>query len=165
MKDMKGVVVGIVREIDAVNACVKVEFPWMQPPQISHWARIATFMSGGKRGGYFMPELDDEALVAFDQGQFEHPFIIGYLWNGPDRPPADEGKLRTIRSLNGHEVTMYDPPPSGGDRGFVRIRDAHGNTIELANGRLTITSPGTLRVQAPNVIINGRVVAPVGPPI
>ena len=43
--------------------------------------------------------------------------------------------------------------------------DAHGNTIELANGQISVTAVGTLQIHAPNVIINGRVVAPVGPPI
>lgn len=165
MKDIKGVVVGIVKEIDAAGARVKVDFPWMQPPQRSHWAPIASLMSGKGRGAYFMPELEDEALVAFDQGQFDHPYVVGFLWNGADAPPSDEPRLRLLHSVNGHEIGLYDREESAGDKGFIRIQDAHGNVIELGNGRITITGKGLLQLNAPNVTINGRLVAPVGPPI
>jgi len=55
--------------------------------------------------------------------------------------------------------------PSQGDKGFVRVKDAHGNSIELGNGRIMIAGIGTIQIQAPNVTINGRPVASVGPPI
>jgi uncharacterized protein involved in type VI secretion and phage assembly len=165
VKDVKGVAVGIVREIDAANGAVRVDFPWLNPPQKSNWAPIATLMSGAKRGAYFMPEVDDEVLVAFEHGDLEHPFVVGFLWNGADAPPSVERRMRVIHSVNGHEIALYDAEESGGDKGFIRIKDAHGNSIELANGRLSITSVGSLQIKAPNVVINGRLVAPIGPPI
>jgi uncharacterized protein involved in type VI secretion and phage assembly len=164
-QQMNGVVIGVVREIDAERACIKVDFPWMQPPQRSHWAPIATLMSGGNRGVYYLPETDDEVLVAFDQGKFDHPYVVGFLWNGVDVPPANDRQLRLIRSVNGHEIAIYDPPISQGSQGYVRIKDAHGNSIELANGRITISGIGMIQIQAPSVTINGRPVSPVGPPI
>jgi uncharacterized protein involved in type VI secretion and phage assembly len=165
VKDAKGVAVGVVREVDAANGAVKVDLPWLNPVQKSNWAPIATLMSGNKRGAYFMPEIDDEVLVAFEHGDLEHPFIVGFLWNGVDAPPTVERRMRVIHSVNGHEIAMYDAEEAGGDRGFIRIKDAHGNSIELANGRVSITSVGSLQIKAPNVVINGRLVAPVGPPI
>jgi uncharacterized protein involved in type VI secretion and phage assembly len=165
VREMKGVVIGTVKEIDPAVGAVKVEFPWMQPPQKSHWAPIATLMSGKGRGAYYMPEEDDEVLVAFQDGQFDHPFVVGFLWNGVDQPPTTERRLRLIHSVNGHEIALYDADPKGGDKGFIRIKDAHGNRIELANGRMSITSVGSLQISAPSVVINGRLVSPVGPPI
>jgi len=165
VKDIQGVVTGVVKEIDAGQASVKVDFMWMHPPQRSHWARIATLMSGNKRGIYYMPEKDDEVLVAFEHGKFDHPYVIGFLWNGPDRPPETTARLRVIHSVNGHEIAIYDAPPSGGDKGYVRIKDAHGNKILLANAQISITSIGGIQLKAPTVTINGRVVSPVGPPI
>ena len=165
MREIKGVAIGTVLEIDPAAPALIVEFPWMSPPQKSHWAPIAAAMSGASRGAYFMPEVGDEVLVAFEHGQFDHPYVVGFLWNGVDRPPAVEQRMRLFHSVNGHEIAFYDGPPTGGDLGFVRIRDAHGNAIELANGRVSITSLGSLQIRAPNVVINGRVVSPVGPPI
>ncbi|MCK9621360.1 MAG: phage baseplate assembly protein V [Methylobacter sp.] len=165
MKQCNGVVIGIVKEIDPTLGCIKVDFPWMIPPQRSHWAPIASLMGGKKRGAFFMPEIDDEALLAFEQGDFDHPYVVGFLWNGVDDPPTTDPHRRVIHSVNGHEVEIYDPDISGGDKGYIRLKDAHGNLIELANARITIQSVAMINIQAPSVIINGRPVAPVGPPI
>ncbi|HET9580509.1 MAG TPA: phage baseplate assembly protein V [Usitatibacter sp.] len=165
MKEIKGIVTGTVKEIDPAAARVRLDFNWMQPPQRSHWAPIAALMSGKGRGTYYMPEIDDEALVAFEQGDFDHPYVIGFLWNGVDTPPSSEPRLRLIHSVNGHEIGIYDPPASAGDKGFIRIADAHGNVIELGNRHITIIGTGNVQINAPNVTINGRLVAPVGPPI
>lgn len=165
MKQCNGVVIGIVKEIDPTLGCIKVDFPWMFPPQRSHWAPIASLMGGKKRGAFFMPEIDDEALLAFEQGDFDHPYVVGFLWNGVDGPPTTDPHRRVIHSVNGHEVEIYDPDISGGDKGYIRLKDAHGNLIELANARITIQSVAMINIQAPSVIINGRPVAPVGPPI
>ena len=35
-----------------------------------------------------MPEKDDDVLVAFDHGDTTIPYIVGFLWNGKNRPPA-----------------------------------------------------------------------------
>jgi uncharacterized protein involved in type VI secretion and phage assembly len=165
MKNLGGVVIGIVKEIDPARPAVKVDFPWMSSSEKSHWAPIATIMSGKDRGVYYMPEVDDEVLVAFEHGQFDHPFVVGFIWNGVDTPPTTERRLRIIKSVNGHEISIYDPAPAGGDRGFIRIKDAHGNQIELSNAQINITAVGALQLKAPSVTINGRLVAPVGPPI
>jgi uncharacterized protein involved in type VI secretion and phage assembly len=165
MKRMDGVVVGIVKQIDAKQGRIKVEYPWMQPSVRSSWAPVASLLAGKMRGAFFMPEIDDEVLVAFEHGDFDHPFIVGFLWNGVDTPPTNDPHRRLIHSVNGHEIEIYDPPISAGDKGYIRLKDAHGNLIELANARITIRSVGSIDIQALNVTINGRLVAPVGPPI
>ena len=118
-QNINGVVVGLVKEIDEHNASIKVEFPWLQPPQPSHWAPVATLMSGKDRGVYYMPELDDEVLIAFEHGKFDHPYVVGFLWNGADLPPGGDQHLRLIKSVNGHQIALYDPPASAGDKGFI----------------------------------------------
>jgi uncharacterized protein involved in type VI secretion and phage assembly len=90
------VAVGVVREIDAASGRVRVELPWLNPAQTSNWAPIATLMSGRRRGAYFMPEIDDEVLLAFEHGDLAHPFVVGFLWNGVDSPPAGERRMRVI---------------------------------------------------------------------
>ena len=71
-----GVVVGIVtnNQDDEKMHRVKVRFPWLADGEDdeSHWARVATPMSGNGRGGYFLPEVDDEVLVAFEHGSVDH---------------------------------------------------------------------------------------------
>ena len=74
-----GIAIGRVKEIDASQPAVKLEFPWLDECYRSDWAPIAMPMSGGQRGAYFMPELEDEVLVAFDHGDFDSPYVVGFL--------------------------------------------------------------------------------------
>ncbi|HEX3559749.1 MAG TPA: phage baseplate assembly protein V [Pyrinomonadaceae bacterium] len=167
MKDkIPGVVVGLVTDNQDPEKTgrLKLKFPTLDDVD-SPWAPVAALMSGNNRGGFYMPEVGDEVLVSFDQGRFDHPYVVGFLWNGKDKPPSDDVKHRLFRSVNGHEIDIYDPPVTGGDKGYIRIKDAHGNIVELSNAQIKITSPGTINIQAPNVIINGRAVVPQPRPI
>ena len=162
-----GVVTGIVKDLNDPEGQgrIQLQFPWLSESQRSYWAPVAVPMAGKKRGMYYMPELDDEVLVAFEHGDFDHPYIVGFLWNGEQTPPTNDTHRRLIHSVNGHEIEIYDPLVSGGDQGYIRIKDAHGNTIELANGRISITGVSFIEINAPQVVVNGRPVALAGGPI
>jgi uncharacterized protein involved in type VI secretion and phage assembly len=128
------------------------------------FARVATLMSGAGRGSWFMPEVGDEVLVAFAYGDVSHPYVLGFLWNDSSKPPSNDPRQRLLRSVNTHEIELFDSQPSLGDLGLIRIKDAHGNFVELSNGQITIFSPGEIHINAPSVMINARTVAPgVGP--
>ena len=162
-----GVVIGKVAEVDDPEGLgrIKVTFPWLEEGTKSRWASVAAIMAGPERGGFFMPELDDEVLLAFEQGDWDHPYVIGFLWNPVQKPPSRDIKHRLIKSVNGHRVSFIDSPPNAGDKGALIIEDAHGNKIEMTNAKITIRGVGMLDIQAPTVTINGRVVAPSANPI
>lgn len=167
MSRMSGVITGQVMSVNDPDGQgrVQVKFPYLGGQNESYWAPVATLMSGGGRGSWFMPEVGDEVLVAFNQDDPAHPHILGYLWNGENQPPETDPQLRVIRSVNGHEIRLYDPAPSQGDRGYIQIKDAHGNMIELANAIIRITSNSMIQIDAPQVVINKRPVSLVGGPI
>ena len=131
---------------------VKVKFPWMMEQDskyvnvkddedmTSQWARVSSLMAGteshgggesdGLRGTFFLPEEDDEVLVAFMHGDFREPVIIGQLYNGKDKPfwKVDEDQpqgvqkkatncLRGIRSKAGHMIAFTD----GGEKSAEKI--------------------------------------------
>ncbi|GAB4517680.1 MAG: phage baseplate assembly protein V [Anaerolineae bacterium] len=109
-----GVVIGIVtnnQDPDGLGR-VKVTFPWLSEEDESEWARVATLMAGPDRGTFFLPEVDDEVLVAFEHGDVRRPYILGALWNGVDTPPRDNGDgnndERVITSRSGHELIFND---------------------------------------------------------
>src|SRR5690242_883455 len=63
---------------------VKVRLPWLGDSDTNSyevWARLATMMGGDNRGSWFVPEVGDEVLVAFDGGNPNRPYVIGALWN------------------------------------------------------------------------------------
>ena len=116
MNGSGGVVTGIVKDLADPDKLgrVKVTFKWMSEDETdSNWARIAAPMAGPSRGIQFMPEIDDEVLLAFEQGNQRFPYIIGYLWNGEDKQPREEKpEVRTIETVSGHYLEFDDTSDS-----------------------------------------------------
>jgi uncharacterized protein involved in type VI secretion and phage assembly len=132
VKRIAGVVTGIVRSLDDPDGLgrVQLSFPWMAESEpVSYWARIATPMAGAERGVQFMPELDDEVLVAFEHGDLNYPYIVGALWNGEDKPPRTEPSQRTIQTVSGH-VLEFDDTEGSEKISLLFKGDAPGITID-----------------------------------
>jgi uncharacterized protein involved in type VI secretion and phage assembly len=143
---IRGVGVGIVTDNADPEALgrVKLRFPWRDAADESYWARIATTMAGDDRGTYFLPEVGDEVLVAFEDGDIHHPYVLGALWNGEERPPAENADgnndLRKIRSRSGHEVVLDDASD-----GAVVVRTSGGHEVVLddaSDGGVSLTTSG-----------------------
>jgi uncharacterized protein involved in type VI secretion and phage assembly len=139
---MSGVVVGVVTNTQdpAGLGRVKVKFPWLSDSEESFWARVATPMAGKGRGFYFLPEVEDEVLLAFEHGDARFPYVLGALWNGQDKPPENndkgENNIRSIKSRSGHVIRLNDT--DGGEK--IEIMDKSGkNTIVIDTAKNTIT--------------------------
>ncbi|MBD2037661.1 phage tail protein [Leptolyngbya sp. FACHB-321] len=149
-----GAVVGIVtnnQDPDGMGR-VKVKFPWLNDQDESDWARITSLMAGKERGLYFLPEVDDEVLVLFEQGDVRFPYIIGALWNGKDAPPIknDDGKnnIRLIQSRSGHVIRLNDE----NGKETIEIIDKSGNNkivIDTSKNAIAITSNKDITLSAP----------------
>jgi phage protein D/phage baseplate assembly protein gpV len=151
------VVVGVVtnNKDDQGLGRVKVKLPWFGDDE-SDWARIVTPSAGSGRGIYWLPEVNDEVLVAFEHGDPHRPFILGGLWNGQDKPPKDNSSVvdgggavtkRIIQSRSGHTITLDDS--SGG--GSITIADSSGSnviTIDTSSNKITLSAQGDLELKA-----------------
>ena len=142
--------------VTAVNAGqVKVNFPWLDEAHETDWIRIATAMSGGNAGSFFMPNVQDEVLVAFDHGDTRFPYVIGFLWNGQDLPPGTDVRDRKLVSKNGHQIRFLDSTPSGGSQGAIVIEDASGNRITLSDGKIVVQSKFEIDIQGAAIYLQG----------
>jgi uncharacterized protein involved in type VI secretion and phage assembly len=176
-KRIHGVVVGVVtnnQDPDGLGR-VKLRLPWLSDAYESNWARVATPMAGKERGVYFLPEVEDEVLVAFEHGAIERPFVLGALWNGQDKPPAGnkDGKnnVRLITSRSGLTVKLDDTDGAS----TVTISDKDGkNLIELdaskstisitsdkdlilrAKGKISLESGGDVSIKGENLALEGQ---------
>lgn len=151
-----GVVVGVVtnnQDPDKMGR-VKVKFPWLSDSDESYWARLATPMAGKDRGIYFLPDVDDEVLVAFEHGDVRFPYVLGALWNGQDqdKPPQQnsDGKnnIRMIKSRSGHIIRLNDEE----GKETIEIVDKSGKNsiaIDTANNAIAITSDKDITLKAP----------------
>jgi len=134
---ISGVMIGIVIKNNSANdsekpgpGLVKVKIPLLGMKE-SNWARLASFMAGKEIGAFFLPEVEDEVLVAFENGDVNKPFVIGALWNGKDAPPDtnSDGKnnIRVIKSRSGHIIQLFDKK----DEEKILIQSAKGQILEM----------------------------------
>ena len=130
-----GVVVGIVDDLDDPDGLgrIKLHFPVLGDDVTSNWARIAAPMAGNERGVFFQPEVDDEALVVFEQGDVRAPYVIGFLWNGSDAPPRDKPALRTIKTVSGNTIEFDD------DDEKITVTDANDHTVVMDSDGIALT--------------------------
>lgn len=142
MRDQKigGIALGIVTaNKDPQNlGRVKVKFPWFTDNDESYWARVTTFMAGKDRGAFFLPEVNDEVVVAFDHGDVNHPYILGALWNGQDKPieTNSNGKnnIRKIKSRSGHEIIFNDNHEQKKEKIEIITKSGHSILLDDSAG-------------------------------
>lgn len=138
-KKIEGVSIGmVINNIDCTGqARVQLQLPWL--PGYLPWARLSNMMGGMARGSYFVPQIGDEVLVAFNQGDVREPFILGTLWNTLDRPPAllptDAVTKRKIRTPLGHELDFDEALQS------VTLTSNTMSTVTLNPEKAEISTP------------------------
>lgn len=81
---LSGLVTGIVTNNDDPDKLgrVKVALPWLAPDYESDWARVSQIVAGAGWGAIFTPEVGDEVLLGFEQGDARRPYVLGGLLNG-----------------------------------------------------------------------------------
>ncbi len=121
------------------------------------WARVAVPFGGDNYGAFMIPNVGDEVLVSFVQGDSRMPVVVGSLWSGSAAPPEQLGGDRvdrwTLVGKNGTRIAMIEESSSqivietaGGVRGTL---SDDGTEIELVAGGSTITmSPASIDIEA-----------------
>jgi uncharacterized protein involved in type VI secretion and phage assembly len=151
---------------------IKLTLPWSPDPlgtRYEAWARVATLFAGNNRGSWFMPEVDDEVLCMFEDGDVDRPCVIGGVWNGADTPPAKaaaDNARKVIRSRNGVVITIEDrqgqeqirlETPGGcsltlkDGPGSIEAQDSNGNRVRLEPAGITVDAAARVKVSASQV--------------
>jgi uncharacterized protein involved in type VI secretion and phage assembly len=156
---------------------VKVLLPWAPDTdggRYEAWARLATLMAGNNRGTWFIPDVDDEVLVAFEGGDPRRPYVIGALWNGVDAPPESmdgtgNNFKKVMRSRKGVKVTLDDQDgqekliletPGGQSMtlkdgpGSIEVVDSNGNSLKLEPSGITLTTSARLSITASTIDVS-----------
>ncbi len=111
-----GVAVGeVINPLDPMTlGRVQVRLPFLDALDLSPWARVAVPMAGIMHGHYFIPNVGDEVLVAFEHGDLNAPYIIGSLWSALAPPPLPSplAQIRAIRTLAGNQIVFSEVPPT-----------------------------------------------------
>jgi uncharacterized protein involved in type VI secretion and phage assembly len=137
---------------------VRLTFPWLSDDFVSGWARTVQAGAGKDRGALVVPEVGDEVLVGFEQGSFQHPYVLGGLYNGVDRPDRGDVPLidgnsgsvdrRAFVSRTGHRIELVETARA--DNGIL-LRTGDGKvavTLDQKKTEITLHSDGSVTVDA-----------------
>ncbi len=143
---------------------IKVRLPLVSAADEGIWARLATLDAGEERGTFFRPEIGDEVVVGFLDGDPRHPIVLGMCHSSakPAPEPAedsnprkgyvsrekmqfifdDEKKSIVLETPAGNKLTLSEE-----DKGIV-IEDQNGNKITLDDSGIQIESAKDLGLKA-----------------
>jgi phage protein D/phage baseplate assembly protein gpV len=143
---VSGFTIGIVTNLTDPDDLgrVKVKYPTLGEIE-SDWVRIASPMAGSGRGFMFLPEINDEVVVAFQNGDIHRPCIVGSLWSKVDKPPVvnsvavESGKVnqRMIKTRAGHIIMLDDK--QGEEKISVKSKSGHEIIMDDKSGSESVT--------------------------
>jgi type VI secretion system secreted protein VgrG len=139
---------------------IKVKFKWeCLTNDVTEWLRVVTPSAGvGDRGnnrGYFaIPEIDDQVMIAFEEGNIARPVVMGSVYHSSsvDSSPLIKNHLKSIITRSGHLVEFDDDPNTQG----IKITDIHENIIHIdtKGNNITITALENMTLNCKNMQIN-----------
>ncbi len=140
---------------------VRVQFLWQEMQDenlMTPWIRIAQPHGGGDKGFYFIPEIGEEVMVDFENGNAEKPYVVATLYHGKKQLPdaawcTSSNDIKAIRTRNGHTIEIHDK----GDNGYIRIYDYKKEnyilTFSTDDKLIKLESTGNIELYAKSDII------------
>jgi len=170
--DVKGLQSGIVKDtydVDGEEFRVQVEIPMLNDTTEFLWARLASFYASSGFGAFFYPEVDDEVILGFINGNPAYPVILGSLYSSALQPPEtisdsdnniktlmtrsqlqfkfdDENVVMTMLTPNNNTIVISDE-----DEG-ITITDQNSNQIQMNADGITIESKSAMTIKAADAL-------------
>jgi len=153
---VRGVATGLVTNLNDPDNLgrVKVKYAWLGEIE-SDWLRIAAPMGGADRGVFYLPEVNDEVLLAFEHGDVHRPYLVGALWSNTDKPPLPNNQAtkngvvnqRIIKSRSGHVIILDDT--DGQEQIVIRDKTAKNEiVINSKDNTMTVRVDKDISVEA-----------------
>ena len=151
---------------------VKLYFPWLdgkpepEKPEgyVSDWARVVQPGAGAGMGWSLLPEVNDEVIVAFEQGDIRYPIVLGGIFKektelyGGAVPRLDRNtkavNKRKFQTPLGHKLNFFDGGPGVGiglmtaDGKQAIILDQSGSRIIISAPKLDVSVDGDIDFDA-----------------
>lgn len=121
----------------------------------SAWARIATHGAGQERGLVVMPEVGDEVLVGFEDGDTRRPVILGGLFGGKAKMAAvgdygvQDNKTigRSLISRLGYRMDISDGDQPARQHVRLSLEKGDAHMFRLGKDKVQITVPDGVPVE------------------
>jgi type VI secretion system secreted protein VgrG len=127
---------------------VKVQFHWDRDGKndldSSCWIRVGTHWAGKQWGAIHIPRIGQEVIVSFEEGDVDHPIIVGSVYNADMMPPyvlpdnKTQSGIKSRSSKNGtpdnyNEIRMEDKKGSE----EILVHAEKDLTVEVEHNRTT----------------------------
>lgn len=162
-----GLQIGVVTQLEGDpdgEDRIKVRLPIVDKESEGIWARISSLDAGDNRGFVFRPEIEDEVIVGFINGNPKDAIVLGMMHSSakPAPIPASDDnheKGLVTRSemkvtFNDDEVSMTLETPNGNKivisdaDGGIKLEDENGNFIEMNADGITIESASAINYKS-----------------
>lgn len=164
---IEGLQIGIVSQLgedpDGEDR-ILVKVPTISADDDGIWTRQATLDAGENRGTYFRPEIGDEVVLGFLNGDPRDPVMLGMLHSSakPSPLPAtDDNHEKGYQSRSMMKMEFNDDlvafnleTPAGNklilseDEGGITIEDENGNKIVMSSDGILIESAKDINLKA-----------------
>ncbi len=124
---------------------IRVRFKWMNDNEKTPWIRMMMPHAGGGKGAFFIPEKDEEVIVAFENNNPTKPYVQGTLYNSSQSNGFSNAgnDIKTIETRSGTKLRMNDA------EGSVFVEDPSGNTWFMdGKGNISVNAPGNINMTA-----------------
>ena len=161
---------------------VRVRYPWQGKTEkdkdlkasedSTPWIRIALPMASDGSGFNFLPQIGDEAIINYENGNIEKPYVEGMLYTRAAKEDEStvpyahkKDKARVISSVNGHSIIFSDPSASSDAlnslsplMSTIKSFCPRAISIDSPLGKVNISAFTGITISAPNgnVRIEGK---------
>ena len=139
---INGVVIGTVRENNSD------EFPGMVRVQVKtrdrdkdvlDWMYVVSNMAGKSWGGYFIPEIGDQVVVVFQDGNINKGYVIGSIYkrdtNMLSKNFTEENYNKVFKTKGGNTFKIYDED----DKQKIEIITNNEKSLKLNDEKETMS--------------------------
>ncbi|MCT6870108.1 MAG: phage baseplate assembly protein V, partial [Apibacter sp.] len=125
---------------------IRVQFPWQKHFNgMTPWIRSITPYAGKGKGMHIVPEIGEEVIVSFENGNAEKPVSLGAMFNGGGKSGhgGAGNYMKGLQTAAGSNITFNDQKGNMNlaDQGTASLKmDGAGNTDLDSRDKITIKS-------------------------
>ena len=172
---LSSITVGIVTNIEDPENLGRVKVRLINRTSSDYetdYIRVMSPMVGAEWGMFFLPEVGDEVIVAFCDGDISRPYVIGSLYNNDKKQPTqidgDKNDVRMIKTRSGHSIIFNDKDGEESIKlvtsseinltlddkdTIIKLSDKDGKTLlklDGKNGAISLNSDSSIEIKTGN---------------
>ena len=129
---------------------IRVKYPSLSDSEESAWARVASVSAGNGRGLMMLPQVNEEVIIGFEQGDTRRPIVLGSLFNGKDKPGTDllqnrDGSFALLSNEKAHIHTKKDLEIKSDQKMTVEVKQDQNFKVQ---GNMNHETTGNSKLKA-----------------